>query len=248
MGIFKEIKKLQETAEKKQKSSKVHPFTIIRREAPERRIYIYILLILTIIVYGGVFYIQFFKKETRQAYKDPIKLDNIPSVVKTNVYKSIKDISIPEGKAGKNLLLYKKAERLYKEGKTEEALYHLKLLLKREDFIPAVILKAKILKNEGLQERAKTILEEAYYKHPEDKNILLALAEIYKEEGAFLLAEEMYKALKEIGDIEGDIGLIQLYREIGKKKKAKMIYKQIINRKDIPSDIKKYIKKRFSDL
>ncbi len=250
MGIFKEIKELEVKSQQKGKTSGIHPFTIVKKEKGDLKKYIYILLFLTAVVYGGIFYLEFSKKSQKPAQKPKKVIERInPALVAKNVenttQKVISSIKIQETKEEKIKKLFDKAYNAYKEGKTSEALYYIKLIQQIQDYIPAIVLKAKIFQKEGLHDRARTVLEEAYYKYPENKDILLNLAEIYQQEGALVIAKDMYKMLDDMGYIEGSLRYAEILEKLGQRKKALKVYKRLYENPNISEKEREEVQKKI---
>ncbi len=246
MNIFKEIKKLQSQSEGKK--GEIHPFTVVKKEKRNLKKYIYFLLFLTLVLYGFIFYTEFFNKKQISAKKKEkfiteINISEISKNVKSSVEKTVNKFDIPEVNTVESL--FKKGYEAYKKGNFTEALYYIKLILSKKDYIPAIILKAKIFEKEGLHDRARTILEEAYYKYPEDKDIILSLGEIYEKEGALIVARDMYKILSDKGYIEGTLHLAKVYEKLGENKKALILYKKLYKDPNIPESIKEEVEKKI---
>ncbi len=249
MNIFKEIKKLQSQSE--DKKGDIHPFTIVKKEKGKLKKYIYFLLFLTFVLYGFIFYTEFFKKEKiftkkqilEKTTKKDIDITDISKNVKKIVEETVNKVEIPEANTVEGL--FKKSYEAYKKGNFTEALYYIKRILSKKDYIPAIILKAKIFEKEGLHNRARTILEETYYKYPEDKDIILNLGEMYEKEGALIVAKDMYKMLSDKGYIEGALHLAQIYEKLGEKEKALSLYKKLYKDPNIPQKIKEIIEKKI---
>ncbi len=249
MNIFKEIKKLQSKSEKKKGS--IHPFTVVKKEGGSRlKKYILFLLFTTFVLYGFIFYSEFFQKKTNEkktvkkynSYQS-INISDISNSVEKTVEVSLSNIKFPEKEKSEDL--FQKALEKYRKNNYTEALYYINILLSREYYIPAIILKAKIFDKEGLHDRARTILEEAYYKNPDDKDILLALGEIYEKEGAYIIAKEMYRQLSNNGFLIGTYKLANIYEKLGEKEKALKFYKKILKNPNIPPDMKKEVEKKI---
>ena len=247
MNIFKEIKELQSQSERKK--GEIHPFTIVKKEKSTLRKYIYFLLFLTFVLYGFIFYTEFYTKNKKMEVKKVKKVNNeiniseISRNVENNVKTSLNKIEIPATNSIQNL--FKKAYQSYKKGNFTEALYYIKLILSKKDYIPAIVLKAKIFEEEGLHDRARTILEEAYYKYPDDKDIILNLGEIYEKEGALIIARDMYKMLSDKGYIDGTLHLANVYEKLGEKKKALTLYKKLYNNPNTPDKVKELVEKKI---
>ncbi len=249
MGIFKEIKDLEIKSQQKGKKSGIHPFTVVKKEKKVLKIYLYLLVLLTAVVYGGVFYIGFLQeKNEKKSTASKVETINpalLGEYVEKYTEKAVSTVKIPETRKEKIKKLFDKAYISYKEGKTSEALYYIKLILQMEDYIPAVVLKSKIFQKEGLHDRARTVLEEAYYKYPENKDILLNLARIYEEEGALVIAKDMYKILDEMGYIEGSLGYARILEKLGKKKEALNVYKKMYQNPNLTENQRKEIYKKI---
>ena len=246
MNIFKEIKKLQSQSEGKK--GEIHPFTVVKKEKRNLKKYIYFLLFLTLVLYGFIFYTEFFNKkqiyaEKKEKFVTEIDINELSENVKSSVKKAVNKFDIPEVNTVESL--FKKGYEAYKKGNFTEALYYIKLILSKKDYIPAIVLKAKIFEKEGLHDRARTILEEAYYKYPDDKDIILNLGEIYEKEGALIVARDMYKMLSDKGYIEGTLHLAKVYEKLGENKKALILYKKLYKDPNTPESIKEEVEKKI---
>ncbi len=251
MGTVKNLLKLKKEGEKKYVG--VHPFTTVKKKRNKLKMKILIstLLISTVLVYSFIFYISFIKEEKHQKKvvekKEKIKVSAISTSVEKKVSSVIDSINIPDLRHKKSTeeSLFKKALKAYTDGNMSESLYYIKLILQKKDYIPAILLKAKIFKKEGFEDRARTILEEAYYKYPENKDILVELASIYEKEGALVIAKDMYKTLDELGYIDGTFGLARIYEKLGNKEKALEIYRKLYENPNLTEDKKKEVEKKI---
>ncbi|NPA54043.1 MAG: tetratricopeptide repeat protein [Aquificae bacterium] len=244
MGIFRNIKELKIEPQQKEKKSEVHPFTVVKKEHDFKK-YVYLLLFITIAIYGFIFYMEFKKRENLKKEENNIKPLQISKITETKVKENISNIKIPESKQEKIKALFDKAYKAYKEGKTSEALYYIKIIQEKKDYIPAIILKAKVFQKEGLHDRARTVLEEAYYKYPENKDILLNLAEIYEKEGALVIAKDMYKVLDEMGYIEGSFKYAEILEKLGQREEALKVYKKLYENPNISEKDREQIQKKI---
>ncbi len=243
MGTVKKILKLDK---EERKYPDVHPFTVVKKKRNKTRSFLFFLIILTVLVYSYIFYMEFIKSK-KNVVKNELDTRMLKSQVEKEVLNSVKSIKIPQKKHKKETIddIFKKAVKSYSSGNYNEALYYVRLILDKKEFIPAVILKAKILKKEGFRDRARAILEEAYYRYPENKDILLELASIYEEEGALIIAKDMYKTLSENGYIEGEIGLARIYEKSGEREKALSIYRKLYENPNLPEKIRKKVEKKI---
>jgi len=153
LGTVKNLLKLKKEGEKKYAG--VHPFTTVKKKRNKLKILIYTLLISTVLVYSFIFYISFIKEEKHQKKvvekKEKIKVSAISTSVEKKVSSVIDSINIPDLRHKKSTeeSLFKKALKAYTDGNMSESLYYIKLILQKKDYIPAILLKAKIFKKEG---------------------------------------------------------------------------------------------------
>ena len=146
-------------------------------------------------------------------------------------------------------ILYRIALNYFKAGKFTVAQKYLDqyLRINKED-IQAVILSAKISEKQGDMKKAQAILEEAYFLHPENKDILENLGKLYEKQNELLVAKDIYKTLADLGYIEGKLGLARIYEKLNDKVSAMQIYQEIYEDPNTPEDIRQKVEMKIISL
>ncbi|WP_457622579.1 tetratricopeptide repeat protein [Persephonella sp.] len=143
-------------------------------------------------------------------------------------------------------LIFKIADLHYKGGYYKATIKYANRTLKiKNDYIPAIVLKAKAYESLGMKEKSKTILEEAYFMYPENKEIILNLARLYEKERSLVIAKDLYKILDEMGYVEGSLGLARINEKLGNKDEAYRIYKKLLKRSDISKEMRYRIEEKL---
>ncbi|WP_297457015.1 tetratricopeptide repeat protein [Persephonella sp.] len=146
-------------------------------------------------------------------------------------------------------VLYRIALNYFKTGKFSVAQRYLDQYLKiNKDDIQAVILSAKISEKQGDMKKAQAILEEAYFLHPENKDILENLGKLYEKQNELLVAKDIYKTLADLGYIEGKLGLARIYEKLNDKASAMQIYQEIYEDPNTPEDIRQKVETKIISL
>ena len=146
-------------------------------------------------------------------------------------------------------VLYRIALNYFKTGKFSVAQRYLDQYLKiNKDDIQAVILSAKISEKQGDIKKAQAILEEAYFLHPENKDILENLGKLYEKQNELLVAKDIYKTLADLGYIEGKLGLARIYEKLNDKVSAMQIYQEIYEDPNTPEDIRQKVETKIISL
>ncbi|WP_457640718.1 tetratricopeptide repeat protein [Persephonella sp.] len=147
---------------------------------------------------------------------------------------------------GNSDLIYKIADLHYKGGYYKASIKYANQVLKlKNDYIPAIVLKAKSYGKLGMREKEKAILEEAYFSYPENKAIILNLAKTYEKEKALFVAKDLYKILDDMGYLEGTLGLARINEKLGNRKEAYRIYSKVLKNPDLPDDIKYKVEEKL---
>ncbi len=146
-------------------------------------------------------------------------------------------------------ILYKLAAINFKIGYFKNSIKYADEILKiKKDFIPAILIKGKAYEKLGMFSKAQTILEEAYFYYPENKDLVETLAKLYEKQGDYLVAKDYYEVLSNMGYIEGDIGLAKIYEKLGDKKKAYEYYKKVYENPNIPDNLRIKIEQKLISL
>ncbi|RUM59032.1 MAG: hypothetical protein DSY59_00360 [Persephonella sp.] len=146
-------------------------------------------------------------------------------------------------------ILYKLAVINFKIGYFKNSIKYADEILKiKKDFIPAILIKGKAYEKLGMFSKAQTVLEEAYFYYPENKDLVETLAKLYEKQGDYLVAKDYYEVLSNMGYIEGDVGLAKIYEKLGDKKKAYEYYKKVYENPNIPDDLRIKIEQKLISL
>jgi tetratricopeptide (TPR) repeat protein len=136
-------------------------------------------------------------------------------------------------------ILYKLALLSLKAGYYSNAIkYADKILEKKKDAIPAILIKGKAYEKQGMLEKAQAILEEAFFYYPHNKDLIETLGELYEKQGDYLTAQDYYKMLADLGYIEGYLGLARINEKIGNLKEAYKYYKKVYENPNISDDLR----------
>ncbi len=146
-------------------------------------------------------------------------------------------------------ILYKLAVINFKIGYFKNSIKYADEILKiKKDFIPAILIKGKAYEKLGMFSKAQTILEEAYFYYPENKDLVETLAKLYEKQGDYLVAKDYYEVLSNMGYIEGFLGLAKIYEKLGDRKKAYEYYKKVYENPNIPDDLRIKIEQKLISL
>ncbi len=169
-----------------------------------------------------------------------------------------------EGDINKAIILYKKAWTLdrnninimyklallnFRAGYYNNAIKYADEILKvKKDFIPAILIKGKSYEKMGMLTKAQAVLEEAFFYYPENKDLIETLAKLYEKQGDYLVAQDYYKMLADMGYVEGYLGLARLNEKLGNLKKAYKFYKKVYENPNISDDLRTKVEQKLISL
>ncbi len=206
------------------------------------------------------------KTEQNKAVETKIVSDDVLDEKKVLVKKILDKARIKElsGDLEEALIMYKKAWVLdrnnvdilfklavlnFKLGNFKNSIKYAQEVLKiKKDFMPAILLLGKAYDKLGDTSKALTILEEAYFYYPENKDLVELLAKLYEKQGDYLVAKDYYEVLSNMGYIEGDLGLAKIYEKLGDRKKAYKYYKKVYENPNITEELRAKIEQKLISL